>query len=171
VPESSPNPSQKDKPDERLLSQKQEQNADVEQLPCPQLGILQSLANNLFCDAAIQSMGLVILGEALTKNEKLSAEDTWYWHDFMHEVNADWRDFTMEADHIGHIRPEELNSHLDFIISTVQARILKLAARYPGQVVAGTLRLCLTMVSEDDRAGTNAKFNMHLMWIRHIAEE
>jgi hypothetical protein len=117
-------------------------------------------------------MGLVILGDALTTHPVLSAEETWHWTDFnAKDMNQHWNEFQLGSEHIGHVRPEELINNLEFVVSTVQDKILELVDRYPRQIVAGTVRLCVGMAAEQTEAGVTAKINLWLMWAKHMDEE
>lgn len=147
------------------------QDPVAQELPSAQTAILQSLANNLFCDAALQSMALVVLGEALTSDEELAAEDTWYWHDFGTPGEHSWRDYQLDSVHVGHIEPSALIDNLDVVVDTVQAKIRGLVKQYPQQIVAGTVRLCIAFATAQTEEGQVTKLNLWLAWTRYTKED
>ena len=125
----------------------------------------------MFCDAAFQAQGLIILGEALTTDEELTSEDAWHWHDFSAPGEHPWQDYTLGAEHIGHIDLAQLNTNLSFVIGTVQDKLRELIAKYPQRIVAGTVRLAMALATAETNEGTQTRMNMWLVWERYIKED
>lgn len=137
----------------------------------PQVGVLQAVTNNLFCDVALQSIGLVILGRAITTDPILSDEETWGWHEFTPDDNTCWKKFRLASKPIGNIAPEDLLDNLDYLINWTQETILEVVASAPPQsIIAGTVRLNISLTTsgmDDDKT----KMNMWLMWISQNNED
>ncbi len=146
---------------------------EVTEAAIPQVGVLQAVTNNLFCDVGLQSIALVILGQAIATDPILSAEDTWGWHEFTPEDNTCWKQFRLESKALGHISPEALLENLDYLIARTQEAILEVVAdAKPQSIIAGTVRLNVGMVTSGERLyDDKTKMNMWLMWISQNNED
>jgi len=107
-------------------------------------------------------MGLVILGQAITTHPELTDHNTWVSYEITPEDNANWSKFCLRSQSIGHIPVSKFLVSLNFIVKTVQDAILAQVHDAPNTILAGTMRLCITMAGGNDVE--EPKLQAWLMW-------
>jgi hypothetical protein len=148
-----------------MTTPEQHQNEPtLPELAIPQVAVLQSVQNNIFCDAALQSIGLVIIGQAITTHPDLMDEKTWVNYSITPEDNANWQQFNLRSEPVGHIPVSGVMGNLDFLIETVQGALLTLVQQEPNTVLAGSMRLNIT-ITGGDAMDEEPKLQIWLLWI------
>jgi len=130
--------------------------------PLPQLYILMALANNMFFDAALQSIGYVILGTVFNRNPELN--DKKYYLDITftpEEHNKCWQDFTIHHQTLAGFKLADLTASFDDIVEHVATEIKPILEAADGKMVAGTLRIYVTF----DPKGHNGNVQLALAWV------
>jgi hypothetical protein len=147
-----------------MTTPEQKQNEPtLPEMAIPQVAVLQSVQNNMFCDAALQAIGLVIIGQAITTHPELMDENTWVNHSVTPKDNANWQQFNLRSKPVGHIPVSDVMGNLDFLIETVQGALLTLVQQEPNTVLAGSVLLNVTITGGD--AVDEPKLQIWLVWV------
>ena len=115
----------------------------------PQLYMLMTLQKNMFFDAALQSMGYVILGTVFKRRPDLN--DNKHYLDLTFtpaEHNKCWQDFGIQQRIGGQYRLADVTTNFDKIVEQTTCYIENALESSGGRLVAGTLRIFVTMHSD-----------------------
>jgi hypothetical protein len=91
-------------------------------------------------------------------------EKTWVNYSITPEDNANWQQFNLRSEPVGHIPVSGVMGNLDFLIETVQGALLTLVQQEPNTVLAGSMRLNIT-ITGGDAMDEEPKLQIWLLWI------
>ena len=114
----------------------------TENLPLPQVDVLECISKNMFADIALQSIGLRVLGSVFQEHPELNKPDLYERIDeFNATFNKTWDKFTLQAENAGGYLPPLFLKQYDNLVDTI-VQILNHATSDPCvKIVAGTVRL------------------------------
>ena len=147
-----------------MLEEKSKSTTEEEVLP--QVAILQSIQRNMFSDPALESAGLVILGEAIRRSPELNNPDLFADVTFGAETNNDWEKYEIKTAPIWSGQISKLLPSFDFIVEQVINSLTDTIESY--RIVAGTLRM---RISETTPLNAVGAITLELLWIQEITDE
>jgi len=150
-----------DEPKLKILTNNPEATPDSEVQLTTQQEILNLVTRNIYTDAILQSIGLIVLGAAVRSKPSLNERE--HYADELDPDVPDATDCDIHFEHIVTIKSGELLTHLDKLINKVANALeeLVVAPDYERQMIAGTLRIHLAFAK--DIGMDSIHFN--LMWI------
>jgi len=127
--------------------------------PKPGLGILMGIQRNMFSDVALQDIGHVILGTAYSRDEYLNDHKHYLNVNFSPEEHNDsYADYVIQTTLMWRGQISRIMEHLESATIAAGERLKTILTRSSGKIVAGTMRIHVTMDEKGDLTAT-------LMWV------
>lgn len=145
----------------------EENHVTAEEQVLPQVAALQSIQRNMFCDVALENIGIIILGEAIRRTPELNNASLFSDVEFGPEQNNDYEKYSIYVMPAwsGHL--SKIVSSFDTIVEQVIHHLLERVEKT--RIVAGTLRMRIT---DNTPAGNYpGQVTMELLWIEENDED